>query len=62
MFEKEADIPVIELPVKTGTEQLLTTFAEALTHYFAWLNNGYQKGFLPNEADVEAIMYKYLKK
>ena len=65
VFLKEEDIPVIELAARTehtSKEQLLRNFASAITHYFAWLNNGYQKGFLPNEADVEAIMHKYLKK
>ena len=60
VFEKEADIPVIELPVKTGTEQLLTTFAEALTHYFAWLCNEYRCGFQPDPKLAESIVQAYL--
>ena len=60
VFEKEADIPVIELPVKTGTEQLLATFAEALTHYFAWLCNEYHCGFQPDPKLAESIVQAYL--
>ena len=62
VFLKEEDIPVIELAARTehtSKEQLLRNFASAITHYFTWLNNTYQKGFLPNKADVEEILWQY---
>lgn len=65
VFEKEADIPVIELPVKTGhrsLENILVTFAEAITHYFAWLCNEYGCGFQPEPRLAESIVQTYLAK
>ena len=64
VFLKEEDIPVIELAARTehtSAEQLLSNFASAITHYFAWLNNAYLKGFIPDEADVESILCRYFK-
>ena len=64
VFLKEEDIPVIELAARTehtSKEQLLRNFVSAITHYFAWLNNGYRKGFVPDEADVEEILRLYQK-
>ena len=60
VFEKEADIPVIELPVKTERKKLLATFTEALTHYFAWLCNEYHCGFVPDPQMTESILQAYL--
>ena len=63
VFEKEADIPVIELPVKTGRqtlEDILHTFAEALCHYFAWLCNTYSEDFMPDTALAESVLQAYL--
>ena len=60
VFEKEADIPVIELPVKREPKVLLTTFAEAITHYFAWLCNDYGPGFQPDPALAESVLQEYL--
>ena len=64
VFLKEEDIPVIELAARTehtSAEQLLSNFASAITHYFAWLNNAYLKGFIPDEADVESILRRFFK-
>ena len=60
VFEKEADIPVIELPVKQELKKTLATFTEAITHYFAWLCNDYGPGFQPDPTLTEAILQKYL--
>ena len=41
VFENFDDLPVIELPVRTEkytTDAILTSFIEAITHYFAWLS------------------------
>lgn len=62
-FTKEADIPVIELPVRTEKwtiEEILTSFAEGLTHYFAWLCNEHIPDFIPDEALAEQILQEYL--
>ena len=63
VFENPDDIPVIELPVrleKRSSESLLTCFAEAITHYFAWLANGYFVGWEPDPAVAEEIVRTYL--
>ena len=60
VFEKEADIPVIELPVNQDVKKLLATFTEAITHYFAWLCNAYGTGFQPDPQLTEAIFQAYL--
>lgn len=63
-FTKEADIPVIELPVRTERwtiEEILTSFAEGLTHYFAWLCNEHTPDFIPDKALTEVILQQYLK-
>ena len=54
-FEKEEDIPVIELPVRTehsSMEQILTSFIEAISYYFAWLTNRLDDGFEPAKIGV----------
>ena len=61
VFEKEADIPVIELPVKQEMEKLLATFTEAITHYFAWLCNDYGSGFQPDPELTGTILQEYLQ-
>ena len=62
-FEKEADIPVIELPVKPGRrtpDEILTCFIDAITHYFAWLYNEYSCDFVPDPALTRSILQAYL--
>ena len=64
VFEKEEDIPVIELPVRTEywtIEEILASFIEAITCYFAWINNQMAEGFQPNLDQVEEILQKYLQ-
>ena len=63
-FEKEEDIPVIELPVRTECwtmEEILASFIEAITCYFAWLTNQMQEGFRPDPDQVEEILQMYLQ-
>ena len=63
VFENEADIPVIELPVKTGRyslEEILASFVEAITHYFAWLCNAHDDAFWPDPQLTESILQAYL--
>ena len=64
VFENTDDIPVIELPVRTERwtmEEILSSFIEAITHYFAWLANIHSDGFTPNEDLVELVLRSYLK-
>ena len=64
VFEKEEDIPVIELPVRTEIwtiEEILASFVEAITCYYAWLNNQMVEGFQPDSEQVEEILQKYLQ-
>ena len=58
-FSNSADIPQIRLPVRTEhstIEQILTSFIEAITDYYAWLCNEICEGYTPNAADVEEIL------
>ncbi len=57
-FDNPDDIPVIELPVRTEhrtIEDILTSFIEAITRYFAWLTNT-----TPDETEVEDLLQAYL--
>lgn len=63
VFDNEADIPVIELPVRTEhyrIEEILRSFIEAISHYFAWLTNQLDESFQPDEDEVEKILQAYL--
>ena len=56
------DIPVIELPVRTEhwtMDEILRSFIEAITHYFAWLSNLNMKEFVPDAELVEMIFQAY---
>lgn len=64
VFENSADIPQIRLPVRTEystIEEMLTSFIEGITCYFAWICNEISEDYIPNESDVEAILQEYLK-
>jgi hypothetical protein len=64
VFEKEVDIPVIELPVRSENwtmEEILASFIEAISCYFAWLTNQMVEGFAPDLDQVEEILQKYLQ-
>lgn len=57
------DIPQIRLPVRTEhstVEEILASFIEAITNYYAWLCNEIYEGYTPNENDVEEILQTYL--
>lgn len=63
VFEKEDDIPAIRLPVRTEhytIEEVLTSFIEAISCYFAWISNIIVDEFTPDENDVEEILQAYL--
>lgn len=58
-FEREADIPVIRLPVRTEhwtREAILVSFIEAISNYFNWLTGGNAWDYRPEEDLVEEIL------
>lgn len=63
VFDNEDDIPQIRLPVRTEhstIEEILTSFIEAITDYYAWICNEIYEGYTPNADDVEEILQAYL--
>ena len=63
VFEKEEDIPVIELPVRTEhwtMEEILGAFVEGITEYYIWLANAQAAGAVPEEKLTEEILRQYL--
>ena len=62
-FNDSEDIPQIRLPVRTEhstIEEILTSFIEAITDYYAWLCNEIYEEYTPNEDEVEEILQAYL--
>lgn len=63
VFDNAEDIPQIRLPVRTEhstLEEILTSFIEAITDYYAWLCNEIYEGYTPDRDDVEEILQAYL--
>ena len=61
VFENFDDIPVIELPVRTGhftMEQILTSFINAISLYFEWLSKG---TLTAAPGETEEILLEYQK-
>lgn len=64
IFENIYYIPEIRLPVRTEystIEEILTSFIEAITCYFAWICNEISENYVPDEKVVEEILQEYLK-
>ena len=62
-FDNSEDVPQIRLPVRTEystIEEILVSFIEAITDYYAWLCNEMHEGYTPDEQDVEEILQAYL--
>ena len=62
IFENPDDIPVIELPVRTehwSMEEILTSFIEAISEYFAWLTNSITQDAPLSGAEVEEVLQAY---
>ena len=60
VFENPDDIPVIELAVRTELrtmEEILTSFIEAISRYYAWL---LQEDSIPDKSEVEQVLQTYL--
>lgn len=63
VFDRKEDIPAIRLPVRTEhstVEEILTSFIEAITDYYAWLCGEITEEYLPDVATVDAILAAYL--
>lgn len=62
VFDNAEDIPMIRLPVRTEystMEEILTSFVEAITDYYAWLCNEIYEEYTQNEDDVQEILQAY---
>ena len=62
VFENFDDIPVIELPVRHENctmDEILTSFVEAITCYFAWLSRLDMEAFEPDGELTESILGTY---
>ncbi len=62
VFENKDDIPEIRLPVRTehsALDEILTSFIEAITIYFAWICNEVSQNFVPNDSDVHEVLQEY---
>ena len=63
VFENKNDIPQIRLPVRTeysSIKEILTSFIEAITDYYAWICNEIEI-YEQNENEVEEILQAYLQ-
>lgn len=63
VFENPDDIPVIELPVRTERRtmtEILTSFIEAISEYYAWLLNTNTDTSVPDEDEVMQALQAYL--
>ena len=63
VFENKNDIPQIRLPVRTeysSIKEILTSFIEAITDYYAWICNEIEI-YEQNENDVGEILQAYLQ-
>lgn len=62
VFLREEDIPVIELAVRTEHQtmnEILKSFAQAISLYYTWLTNAITRDTIPEEADVDAVLRAY---
>ena len=60
VFDNPDDIPVIELPVRTGRhniEEILSSFIEAISLYFAWLTNA---NLIIDPVETKEVLQAYL--
>lgn len=64
VFDHIEDIPQIRLPVRTEhstMEEILSSFIEAITMYYAWICNEMYEGYAFDENEVEEILQEYLR-
>ena len=61
-FDNKDDIPQIRLPVRTEhstVEEILSSFIEAITDYYAWICNETEE-YTADKNETEEILQKYL--
>ena len=64
VMENEADIPVIELPVRTErrtVKELLGSFAEAISLYYVWLSGDDPVEYVPDQEETAAVLDAYFR-
>lgn len=63
VFSNADDAPIIKLPVRTeksALKDILGSFIEAITDYFAWLCNEVNEDSRPDERYVDEILETYM--
>lgn len=63
-FDNVEDIPIIRLPVRTEysiMEDILTSFMEAISHYFLWITNEISEDCILDERETEEVLQAYLR-
>ena len=63
VLDNADDIPVIALPVRTehaSLEEILFSFIEAISLYYAWLTNAITEDYQPQKAETAEVLYTYL--
>lgn len=64
VFNNPYNLPVIELPVRTEhwtMDEILMSFIEAITLYYAWLTGSITDDTEPNENEAEEVLQAYLR-
>ncbi len=64
VFDNPNDLPVIELPVRTEhwtIEEILASFIEAISLYYAWLTNTIADDPELDENETEEVLQAYLR-
>lgn len=64
IFDCKENIPTIRLPVRTEhstINEILTSFIEAITDYYAWLCNEIHDEYIADESPVNSILDEYWK-
>ena len=62
VMDREEDIPVIELPVRTEyqtVEKILESFVRAICLYFVWLGGDDPEGYVPSREEVQEVLAAY---
>ena len=63
VFDCKYDIPMIRLPVRTehsSMEEILTSFIEGITDYYAWICNENRVDCFLSTDEADSILDKYL--
>ena len=64
VFDDPEDIPILRLPVRTERstmEEILASFIQGISHYFAWICNENREDVIPDDQEVEEILQSYLR-